>query len=161
MRDIERFESKVDKSGGPDACWEWLGCHNSGGYGQFWADGENHQAHRFMWELENGPIPEGEGYHGTCVLHRCDNRGCCNPAHLFLGTNADNVADMAAKGRDRKASGEQHYMAKLDEMGVRFVRYWISMGYTNVEIAKPFNISRQAINNVRTGLTWSKLKAAL
>jgi hypothetical protein len=93
----ERFWLKVNKSGpvvrddlGP--CWVWTGRTRNTGYGGF---GRSWLAHRFAWELTNAPIADG-----LCVLHRCDNPPCVNPAHLFLGTQADNNRDCGAKGRN-------------------------------------------------------------
>lgn len=89
-----RFWAKVDRSGGPEACWPWTGARAWNGYGQFGDGGQIHIASRVAWELSCGPIAEG-----LHVLHRCDNPPCVNPAHLFLGTHSDNMRDMVAKGR--------------------------------------------------------------
>lgn len=87
----ERFWAKVDKT--PE-CWNWTGGCNDRGYGTF-ANGHGHQlAHRYAYEISSGSIPDG-----VFVLHRCDNRRCVNPSHLWLGTAQDNTADMIAKGR--------------------------------------------------------------
>jgi hypothetical protein len=89
-----RFWNKIAPMTEGSGCWEWLGAI-TGGYGSF----DHRRAHRVSWEMHNGPIPVGEGAHGTCVLHRCDNPTCVNPAHLFLGTNRDNALDRERKGR--------------------------------------------------------------
>lgn len=95
---LEDFWCRADSSEGPHHCWIWRGAVTAPmGYGNVKVDGRNIGAHRRAWELAHGPIPEG-----MFVLHRCDNPPCVNPAHLFLGTHADNMADMKAKGRVRK-----------------------------------------------------------
>lgn len=112
----QSFEARTDRNG-DGGCWLWTGSKIQGGYGKLWVYGKYMLAHRYSWQLHNGPIPDE-----LCVLHRCDNPSCVNPDHLFLGTQADNLADMRAKGRDNQPKGEAHGMAKLTEPEIPLIR---------------------------------------
>jgi hypothetical protein len=99
-----RFWQKVDKSAGPDACWVWTSTKFSSGYGAFKVDDLERQSHRVSYEYAHGVSLLGRD--ADHILHSCDNPPCVNPAHLRLGTNADNIADCIAKGRNSR--GEKH-----------------------------------------------------
>jgi len=97
---IERFWSRVAKG---DGCWEWTGARKPNGYGDLTIRPRRWSAHRFAYTVAVGPIPAG-----MVVCHTCDNPPCCNPAHLFLGTQADNMADMGRKGRRASSPRKTH-----------------------------------------------------
>lgn len=113
------FWDRVDQSGGANACWPWLGSINASGYGNLGIGGSTVTASRHAYELTNGPIPKGEGYHGNVVRHSCDNRRCCNPTHLLLGSQGDNNLDRDTRGRGwwlqpnaKRSSTGQHIRCK-------------------------------------------------
>lgn len=124
-----------------------------GGYGQFSRGGRgtNVLSHRFAWELANGEIPDG-----LQVLHRCDNKLCCNVSHLWLGTQADNLADMDRKGRRKPASnyGEASGMAKLSADDVIEMRKRYDKGVTQTQLAADFGVSQSSVSAIVRRQTW-------
>ena len=149
----ERFWSRVDK-GEPDECWNWRGTFEITGYGLASISGSTQRTHRVAWVLTNGPIPKHLRKRRYCVCHTCDNRACCNPAHLWLGTDGENAADMTAKGR--VAQGERHYMAKLTVEQVLDIRR-DPRGAR--ELAEQYQVSKATIYGVRHRETWRDLNA--
>lgn len=145
----ERFWSKVDRSGGPDACWLWTKGTFNTGYGSVGTGPNSHiarGAHCVAWELAYGPIPDG-----LCILHRCDNRACCNPAHLFLGTRADNTSDMLAKEREARGA---RLSRKLTEADVLSIRSRVASGETRASMAHEYGLSWAGIQSIILHKTW-------
>jgi len=130
-------------------CWIWLGCRNEHGYGSLRADGQPWLAHRRAYTLKYGPIPEG-----IKVCHSCDSPPCCNPTHLFLGTQAVNVADCVSKGRMPDRRGERHPRVKLTEEIVRAIRGLSAIGTSYVDLAERFGITRHYAWPIVQRRTW-------
>lgn len=145
----DRFLAKIAR-GADDECWPWMGKRDRDGYGRFrptWR-GVDHQSHRFSWVLVHGPIPAG-----LVVCHACDNPPCCNPAHLFLGTMADNNRDRDIK--QRTAHGERIAQAKLTTASVRLMRTsYAAGGVTQRELAVAFGVSPATVSYVTSGKRW-------
>jgi hypothetical protein len=127
--DIDRFWSHVDKSG---ECWTWTAFRNKTGYGMARWREQSTLANRVAWEISHGAIPEG-----LFVCHHCDNPSCVNPSHLFLGTNADNVRDKVAKGRQYK----RLTIEQVNEIRRLFKAKEMNRG----ELAKRFGVSHTTI----------------
>ena len=141
---LERLYSKISYS--DSDCWIWKGARNSGGYGHLTISGVTRTANRVSWEEHEGPIPEG-----LYVLHRCDNRACINPKHLFLGTAKDNTQDAISKGRLNKV-GEAHHNNKLTAAQVAAIR---TSSKSYAEIAEEFRISKSHVSSIRNFQRWS------
>jgi hypothetical protein len=147
------FWDNVDMTGGPDACWPWRKSTRYG-YGQAWIDLDgrgkrNHVASRAAWILTHGQPPDG-----LCVLHRCDNPPCCNPAHMFLGTRPENSADMVAKGRQCKHSGPGNPASKLSAGQVREIRSRAARGEPLLRLSREFDVHASGISRLVRGLTY-------
>ena len=155
----ERFWSKVAKAG-PNACWEWRAALMWKGYGVINIRGRAERAHRVVWELTEGPIP-----HGMLVCHHCDNRRCVNPAHLFVGTVADNQRDMVRKGRAKggpkghtRTRGSRSAVAKLTEQKVVEMREAYATGMVlQRELADKYGISGPTVSMIVNRKAWAHI----
>lgn len=154
--DIARFWANVNRGGPiPDhrpelgPCWVWTASRKKFGYGRFVIRGRQWIASRVSWEITFGPIPAGRH-----VLHRCDNPPCIRPAHLFLGTNADNIADREAKGRTKTVRGSESGMAKLTEGQVARIKERYTNGATIPELARDYAVSGGLVGMIIAGRIW-------
>jgi hypothetical protein len=134
---------KVDDVTG---CWNWTASQNGKGYGQISIDRRPRGAHRASYEAFVGPIPGG-----IFVCHHCDNRACINPAHLFLGSAADNAADRDSKGREVIFDGVNHGSAKLSDADVDAIR---SSHASQRDLGKRYGISGVQVHRIRSGKQW-------
>jgi hypothetical protein len=162
--DVARFWSKIDQAGGPSACWPWRGFRGREGYGQFQSRHNGRErkfiAHRVALALRRGSVKES-------VLHRCDNPPCCNPAHLWEGSQLENRRDCARKGRaaagdrngarlhpETRSRGEKNNMAKVTKEIVRQMRIEHERGVSGVEISRRFGLATSSVNAIVRRLTW-------
>lgn len=141
--------------GEPDACWPYQGALNQWGYGTVRIHGRTMLAHRAAFEAAAGRAA-GE----MRVCHRCDNPRCCNPAHLFLGTQAENVADCVAKGRFKSNVGENHPKARLTEQQVLEIRRLHASGLRASQIAPRFGIRLGHAVDIINRRIWTHLTEA-
>lgn len=145
------FENLVIRKTG---CWGWKGDTDSRrGYGRvvYLARNKSIPAHVASWKIHRGDVPKK-----MCVLHKCDNRSCTNPDHLFLGTNYENVRDMVYK--DRQAKGSRCGNSKLKEDQVSEIKKMLLSGKDKVEISKLFNVTKECIHHIKIGKTWKHVE---
>ena len=149
---VGRFWSKVNQTRNPDACWPWLAGTNKEGYGTFRFNGNSVGAHVFAFR-QHGTLHAGQ-----VVCHSCDNPPCCNPRHLFAGSQADNVHDRIVKGRT--AAGDKHSRSRLTSAQVIAARSrYVANDPVHgcAAIAKELGVSRPALANAIRGYSWKKI----
>lgn len=151
----ERLFSKISRSTS-DQCWPWNGCRNKKGYGMIALPGKGNGVlltHRAAWMVTNGDIPKG-----ILVCHHCDNPPCCNPSHLFLGTNSQNQQDSIRKGRRPiqyyGPKGEKHFASKLTDQIVRDARRRNECGESGMKLANEYGVCFQTIYYAISRKTW-------
>lgn len=148
---IIKFNSLTEKTA---TCWIWTGPLHDNGCNQFYGllvcQGERVVASRLAYAVAIGPIPEG-----LFVCHHCDNPRCVNPAHLFVGTAADNAADMVKKHRHAVVRGTSNPKAKLEDDDVRHIRRLRSAGHRLQAIADLFKVSASVVSEIVKRKAWS------
>ena len=153
QKQIERFRERaqpITESG----CWVWMGAVQSSGYGHLKINGRYLLAHRVSYMMSAGQIPDG-----LHVLHKCDNRVCVNPTHLFLGDRFENMQDMISKGRGKwpPKRGEQNGNTSLKECDVIDLREKFEIGVSRAELARIFNIGWSSVDRIVKRKVWSHI----
>lgn len=151
QRKRHSFWARVNIGSGEE-CWEWQGGKYHFGHGATTLRGRPAKAHRVAWELSRGPLPAG-----AYLLHKCDNPPCCNPAHLFVGTQADNMADMVKK--KRHSHGEKRTLAKLTDERVRDMRFLAeTLPVSRRALAAAFGVSPKCVTLVLARQAWKHVE---
>ena len=155
---VKAFWDRVHSAPQGD-CLIWKGYRNKRGYGYITMDGKPLYAHRIAWEMEHGAIPKG-----MYVLHRCDEPSCVNVNHLFLGTQANNMADMVSKGRQSKGvlhgikrRGELNGKSKFTEEQILAMLALRKAGETQDSVARQFGTNQGYISDIENGKVWGWL----
>lgn len=145
----ERFHAKIDKSKG---CWLWQGSVALSGYGRITFEGKTYRAHRLSWILHRGDIPEG-----LVVCHSCDTPSCVNPNHLWIGTNADNIADRDAKKRTAKGSEISNSNKLTEEEVLSIRRLHADEALSWKELSRRFKVSDVQVRNIVLRKSWKHI----
>jgi hypothetical protein len=147
MSDKLKYEPELNSG-----CWLWTGAPAAGGYGCVHINGKWHKAHRYSYRLHYGDFPDH-----LKVCHKCDTPACVNPAHLFLGTQADNVADMVSKGRQRNSPqyGDNNPISVLTSEKVSEIRFITNRKlFSQNDVARSYGVSPMTISRIVNNQTW-------
>ena len=139
--------AKYVQCGAPGECWLWQGYRQPNGYGWLNASKFKIAAHRAALLLAGIEVPKGMD-----ACHRCDNRACVNPSHLYVGTRRQNMADCTARNRHNKPRGAAHWRAKLTESDVRLLRQLKRQGQSLSALARRFNINSGTVSRIARGI---------
>lgn len=153
----ESFWARVERK--PSGCWEWTGCVNTGGYGNVVWDQKCYVTHRvaaWLSGLITNPSAPLSSKEPTHVLHKCDNRRCCNPEHFFLGSFSDNMFDAYQKGRKKPAKGHKHANSKLTKAQVLAIRRRYARGEKQVPLAAEYGITQGAVSKLLLRKTYTE-----
>lgn len=146
------FWNRVNRTGDESACWNWQAARDKYGYGITSWKGKNAKAHRIAYLFTHGVLPAD-----LEICHTCDNRACCNPAHLFEGTHWDNMQDRNRKGRAKGGNsmrGESHHSARLNNEKVKTMRKLFGSGIGVVELGRHFGVSHVCARMVVIRHSW-------
>jgi hypothetical protein len=145
---LDNFWNKVNKT---NNCWEWQGCVDNDGYGRIQINKVRWKTHRLSYHIHKGNIPSN-----LVVCHSCDNPKCVNPDHLWLGTQIQNTQDRDQKGRHRisPSLGESNGSSRFTNEQIEFIR---TSSLSGRELSRQFNVSDNAIYNIRLRKTWKHI----
>lgn len=134
-------------------CWNWTGCIHKFGYGVIRVNKKTCKVHRVSANLFLNFNPDS----GLCVLHKCDNRKCFNPDHLFIGTYYDNNLDCKLKGRKKDTHGMGNPNCKLSDEMISEIRKKLNQGYSQTELSKIYKVAQATIWKIKNKIRWSHI----
>lgn len=147
---IQAFWNKIIITADDNQCWLWIASSHKQGYGWFGTE----LAHRIAWSYPDYLIPDG-----LCILHSCDNPKCCNPKHLFLGTQLENIQDKVNKNRQSKISGEKHHSCRISDKQIEEIRErYAKGGVLYKTIAQDMGIAIGTVGRFVTGKHTKRIK---